>query len=462
MNCTYLYNVKSRSNSITLLAIISSIVLLLGLELFWLRMEYNNELSRFQRETHMLFRNTVFELNDSLLQKTLLKVDLTTPLRTSTDSTAQIKHGRMIQVLVDSTSNAHVLIAPANGEPVVPHQRNFMVRFKIDTLDHKVIEEKYREELHKVGIDQPVHLALLADDDADHSRFIFSESTIRTPSGIFKIEFDNIKWLILGNISPQILFSLALTLLVIGSFTLLYRNLLLQQRLVGIKDGLISNISHELKTPITTVGVALEGLKNFKGQFDSHTSREYLEIAENELRRLTMLTERVLNASLAENSQAILNKEWLDFSQLAEEVVQSFKLIADKKGASISISKSGHDFKVFGDKDHLSNMLFNLLDNGLKYSPNSPSLNITLTESQNKISCSIEDNGIGIPEAYHRKIFEKFFRVPTGDLHAVKGYGLGLSYVSQVIRSHNGSITVQSKAGTGSIFTVTLPKHGKK
>ena len=422
-------------------------------------MEYNNELSRFQRETHMLFRNTVFELNDSLLQKTLLNVDLTS--QTRTDS-AWIKHGRMIQVLVDSTSNAHVLIAPTKDDTIIPHRRNFTVRFKIDTLDHKVIEEKYREELQKVGIDQPVHLALIAEEGADHSRFIFSESTIRTPSGIFKIEFDNINWLILGNISPQILFSLALTLLVIGSFTLLYRNLLLQQRLVGIKDGLISNISHELKTPITTVGVALEGLKNFKGQFDSDTSREYLEIAENELRRLTMLTERVLSASLSENSDTVFNKGQLDFGQLVEEVAQSFRLIADKKGASVSISKSGNGFQIFGDKDHLSNMLFNLLDNGLKYSPKSPTLNITLSESKNAVTCSIADNGIGIPESYHKKIFEKFFRVPTGDLHAVKGYGLGLSYVGQVIKNHEGSISVQSKPGNGSTFTVTLPKHGKK
>lgn len=368
----------------------------------------------------------------------------------------------MIQVLVDSTSNAHVLIAPTKDGNMIPHRRNFTVRFKIDTLDHKVIEEKYREELLKVGIDQPVHLALLADDGADHSRLIFSESTIRTPSGIFKVEFDNINWLILGNISPQILFSLALTLLVIGSFTLLYRNLLLQQRLVGIKDGLISNISHELKTPITTVGVALEGLKNFKGQFDSHTSREYLEIAENELRRLTMLTERVLSASLSENGDTVFNKGQLDFGLLVEEVVQSFKLIADKKGASISISKSGDDFRVFGDKDHLSNMLFNMLDNGLKYSPKSPSLNIILSESMDTVVCSIADNGIGILESYHKKIFEKFFRVPTGDLHTVKGYGLGLSYVAQVIKSHEGSISVQSKPENGSTFIVTLPKHGKK
>jgi len=292
---------------------------------------------------------------------------------------------------------------------------------------------------------------------------LISSQMVHTPSGVFKLEFSELSQLLLRGIAPQISFSIVLSLLVIGSFILLYRSLRLQQRLVVIKDDLISNISHELKTPITTVGVALEALRNFKGQKDSITSNEYISIAENELKRLTILTDKVLNASLGESNAVSYNLQSIDFSAVVKEIVQSFKLISEKHGATVTLKIEEGDYHVLGDSDHLSNALLNLLDNALKYSEGKPEITIHLSIENNKIQCSIKDNGIGIAKEYHSKIFDKFFRVPTGDLHSVKGYGLGLSYVRKVIHQHKGKITLSSDSETGSTFIISLSRdEGKK
>lgn len=447
---------KSRKNSITLVAIISSIILLLVLEVFWLRMEYKNELFRFQRETHLLLRNTVFELNDSILHKRILSLESNQPVIQQTDSFIRTQ-GRTIQIWVDSSS-ASYYTTPSHEDEIVttPHMRSLMLNLKLDSLNHKEIERKFRIELDKAGLTLPSHLIFI--DSKGTSPVIASNELIHTPRGVYKVEFANTNWLILKNMIPQISFSIVLSLLVIGSFILLYRNLLLQQRLVIIKDDLISNISHELKTPITTVGVTLEGLKSFKGQNDPLTTREYLDIAENELKRLTLLTDKVLNASLNEHNASHYIFKELDFSVLIRNVIQSFKLITDKNNATVSLAIDEGNYLLVGDPDHLSSALFNLLDNALKYSSGPPIISLHLSISTDYIQFIIKDNGIGIPKAYQSKIFEKFFRVPTGDLHSVKGYGLGLSYVQQVVRNHNGKIKVESEPDKGSTFVLQFPK----
>lgn len=448
--------VKSQKNSMTLIAIISSIILLLALEVFWLRMEYENEQSRFQRETHLLLRNTVFELNDSLLHKRILSLENSKPEVQSPDSIVRAT-GRTIQIWVDSSTASYYATPSDKGEIVTtPHTRSLVLNLKHDSLNHEEIERKFRKELDKAGLTLPSHLIFM--DATSSSPVIASNELIHTPRGVYKLEFANTNWLLLKNMIPQISFSLVLSLLVIGSFILLYRNLLLQQRLVAIKDDLISNLSHELKTPITTVGVALEGLKSFKGQNDSLASSEYLEIAEHELKRLTLLTDKVLNASLGEHHSAHYLFKELDFSVLLKEAIQTFKLIADKNQAVITLEIDHGDYQLSGDPDHLTNALFNLLDNALKYSLGPAIISVHLSCDSNYIRCSVKDNGIGIPKEYQPKIFDKFFRVPTGDLHRVKGYGLGLSYVQQVVRNHKGEIKVESEPDNGSTFVLQFLK----
>jgi two-component system phosphate regulon sensor histidine kinase PhoR len=238
----------------------------------------------------------------------------------------------------------------------------------------------------------------------------------------------------------------------------LYRNLLRQNRLANIKNEFISNITHELKTPIATVSVAIEALRNFNANLDTERTKEYLDISSNELQRLTLLVDKVLKLSMFEKKEIDLQYEVLDMNELVAEVTSSLRLQFEKHHAEVNICSEG-DTTLEGDRLHLVSVIFNLLDNALKYSSDTPKIDVKISADENKVDLVIKDSGIGIPEEYKVRIFEKFFRVPTGNLHNAKGYGLGLSYVAHVVNKHKGTITVESAPNAGSKFIITLPKH---
>lgn len=236
-----------------------------------------------------------------------------------------------------------------------------------------------------------------------------------------------------------------------------------QQRLTALKNDLISNITHELKTPITTVGVAIEALSNFNALQDPARTQEYLEISRNELKRLSILVDKVLKTALFGEEEMELKLEKLDLQQLTSDIINSMKLQFEKFAAHIKFTVKGKSFIVNGDRIHLTSVIYNLLDNALKYSTptSNPSIAVNLELRRDQLHLQVIDNGMGIPSEFKDKIFEKFFRVPTGDQHDIKGHGLGLNYVANVIRRHEGDIAVESEMGKGSTFTIKLPAdHG--
>jgi two-component system phosphate regulon sensor histidine kinase PhoR len=266
---------------------------------------------------------------------------------------------------------------------------------------------------------------------------------------------------IMNRLKLQFLMGLLLLLFTTASFVFLYRNLRQQQRLAAIKNEFISNMTHELKTPISTVKVAVEALRHFDALDDPQRTREYLDISALELQRLSMLVDKVLKLSLFENKEIELNTTTVDVFELAAEVIASMKLQLDKAGVFVQLTSSGDRFLVKADRTHLSSVLSNLLDNALKYCKAAPAITIHLVEEigpgAGTVGVVVSDNGIGIPAAYLDRIFEKFFRVPSGDHHNIKGYGLGLSYVHHIVTKHQGVIAVESREGKGTVFTIKLP-----
>ena len=273
----------------------------------------------------------------------------------------------------------------------------------------------------------------------------------------YRVEVDNMTSFVLQKMTSQIIISVLLVGLTVLSFVLLLRSLVHQRRLTRIKNDFISNITHELKTPIATVSVAIEALRNFDALQDPQRTKEYLAISSNELQRLSFLVDKVLKLSMFEKQQIELKEEQVDLSQLVNEVVTSMKLQFEKYKAQVSVQLQGKDFTIHADRLHITSVLFNLLDNALKYSTGVPSIRVELKEHENEVELNVTDNGIGIPAEYRKKIFDKFFRVPAGNTHNVKGYGLGLSYVAYVVQRHYGSIEVESQPGIGSRFIVKLP-----
>lgn len=263
---------------------------------------------------------------------------------------------------------------------------------------------------------------------------------------------------ILSRIYPQILFALLLLLLTSVSFILSFRTLKSQMLLNVMRNEFVSNISHELKTPVATVKVALEALDGFNVKLDAVKSNEYIQMATHELNRLELLVNKVLATSTLVNNDQMMAKEPLNLGLLLTDVVQHLKPRFETLNAIVSLDiRNGNAF-VEGDRFHLQGVILNLLDNSLKYTLEHPKIEIVLEVVDNKVFVKVADQGIGIPKEYLSKVFLKFFRVPTELKHNVKGYGLGLSYAAMVMQMHHGTIKASNGVQGGAVIQLTFNK----
>ena len=333
-----------------------------------------------------------------------------------------------------------------------------------DTLPFLKLDSLYKKELLKAGIHIGFFIRKGKDDSLHRKDTIGSAQFTTSPATVgfiqpywYQAGFENPTAYLLKKISLQILFSLFLIAFTSVTFIYLYRNLVAQRKLTEMKNDFISNITHELKTPLATVSVAVEALRNFGGIQNPERTKEYLDISAAELQRLSLLVDKVLKLSLFENRELELKKEMFDLKQLTEEVMNTMKLQFEAHHAKVGLEIQGQYFTILADRLHITSVIFNLLDNALKYSKEKPEISIRLQHVTDTVVLQVEDKGIGIAGDFKSKIFDKFFRVPTGNLHSIKGYGLGLSYVAHVIKRHNGTISVESELGKGSLFTVKFP-----
>jgi two-component system phosphate regulon sensor histidine kinase PhoR len=338
-------------------------------------------------------------------------------------------------------------------------------KFIDDTLAVSKIDSGYKKELSKAGIPISFTIKKGKDDSLHRKDTITAVQQFTTSPAIvgffqphwYQAAFENPTTFLLKKISLQILFSLFLVAFTSVTFIFLYRNLVAQRKLTEMKNDFISNITHELKTPLATVSVAVEALRNFGGIENPQRTKEYLDISAAELQRLSLLVDKVLKLSLFENRELELKKENFDLKQLTQEVLNTMKLQFDTHHARVELEMQGNYFTIHADRLHITSVIFNLLDNALKYSKGKPEITVRLQHHTDTIVLQVEDKGMGIPNDFRSKIFDKFFRVPTGDHHNIKGYGLGLSYVAHVIKQHNGTISVESEPGVGSTFTIKFP-----
>ncbi len=234
-----------------------------------------------------------------------------------------------------------------------------------------------------------------------------------------------------------------------------------QKRLSEIQKDFINNMTHEFKTPISTIAISTGELKNEHILTQPDRLRNYISIIENENNRMKNQVERVLQIATMDNSIQIKNEE-IHLKRLIQEVIQNMSPSIEARRANIQVEIS-NDPIVKGDELHLSNVFFNLLDNGIKYCEKVPDIIISVKQERETVNIQIQDNGIGIPKKLQKNIFMRFFRVPTGNIHNVKGFGLGLSYVKQVIEALGGKISVKKSDDFGSTFLINLPTyHGRK
>ena len=230
-----------------------------------------------------------------------------------------------------------------------------------------------------------------------------------------------------------------------------------QKRLADLKNDFINNMTHELKTPIATIGLTSEMLLKHNYQDDPEKLSRYAGIIFKENKRLENQVERVLNVAKLDREQLILHKETIDLSEMLGEVVETITQSQLADGGSIRFESPKQSICIVADPVHISNVLYNLLDNAIKYSSAEPDICVELEQTAEHVFIHFSDKGIGLRREDLKLIFEKFYRVPTGNLHNVKGFGLGLYYVKLIVEAHQGKIEVKSKLNEGSTFTICLP-----
>ncbi len=257
-------------------------------------------------------------------------------------------------------------------------------------------------------------------------------------------------------LSPWVYIS-TIVFLVLIFFGFSLATIIKQKRLSEVITDFINNMTHELKTPIATISLSSEMIMRLETDDDIEKAKKYAGIIFKENKRLETQVERVLNISTLDTENTTLNKKSLDFHELLVEVKDTFDFNQLANGGKILIENNASVFTIQADPIHITNVVYNLLDNAVKYCTTKPFISITTKNERNYLVIEIKDNGIGIRKEDLKMIFDKFYRVSTGNIHDIKGFGLGLFYVKLIINEHNGSIDVKSKLGEGSTFTIKLP-----
>ena len=262
---------------------------------------------------------------------------------------------------------------------------------------------------------------------------------------------------IMRQIGWMIAASVLFTTIIVSAFALTVRTLFSQKKLSEIKSDFINNMTHELKTPLATISLAIDALVNNKVINDPEKIKYYSAMIKEENRRMNKQVEKILQSARLERQEINLNLQPFDAHEIIRKVADNLSLQIQEKNGTLTLNLAAPKHEVTVDEVHFSNIIFNLLDNAIKYSKNNLEINISTQIQNGMLAIRIKDNGIGMNKETQSHIFEKFYRAHTGNLHDVKGFGLGLNYVKAITEAHGGKVRVESAVGKGSAFTATFP-----
>ncbi len=256
-----------------------------------------------------------------------------------------------------------------------------------------------------------------------------------------------------------IVMAVLFTLFILGAFYFTVQTMLRQKKLSEIKNDFINNMTHEFKTPIATISLAVDALKNDKVQRDTTKLTYFSSIIKEENQRMNRQVETILKSALMDRQEVQLNLKELHVHQIINDVADNFMLRLQEKQGSLETHLDAENDLITGDEVHISNLVNNLMDNAVKYAKENvpPKICLFTSSTDKKFILRMEDNGIGMSRETLKRIFEKFYRAHTGNIHNVKGFGLGLNYVKTVVEAHNGHVKAESTLGKGSCFTLEFP-----
>jgi len=339
--------------------------------------------------------------------------------------------------------------------------KTIYIALQSDTINHQKINTILQKELAKKDIKVEYTFEYYSDGDLQTDfnsgninvfKTIASKSTFLGPDKQFKMKYSNPTKETLKRSSTGILLSLLLSLAVISSLFYLLKIIQQQKQLAEIKNDLISNITHEFKTPITTVSTALEAITSFNVVQDVEKTKKYVAISEHQIKKLHLMVEKLLETATLDSEKLLLKEEPIDIIHLLEKLSNKHQLFTTEK--VIHFSSNIETLIIQIDPFHLENAISNLLDNAIKYGGNI--IKLACKNNNKEIEISVSDNGLGIDKNQQEKIFDKFYRVPKGNTHDVKGFGIGLYYTKKIIEKHKGTILLTSTP-EATTFKILLP-----
>ena len=280
-----------------------------------------------------------------------------------------------------------------------------------------------------------------------------------SPDEVLIVVIPNIRNFVFKSLRWQIVTSISFTLIILAAFYLTVRTMLRQKNLAKIKNDFINNMTHEFKTPIATISLAVDAMRNEKVINDREKLGYFNGIIKEENQRMNRQVETILKASQLEKQEVDLNRQPIHVHNLIQDVVDNFTLQLEDKKGEILLSLNAPNDLISADEVHFSNLVNNLVENAVKYAKDNipPVIKLTTQSNGKYFTMKIEDNGIGMNKDTVKRVFERFYRAHTGNVHNVKGFGLGLSYVKTMVEAHDGSIKAESTLGKGSTFTLDLP-----
>lgn len=468
---------------------IITVALLTGiitLQVYWLVTSYKQQESRFKTDiqnalssanSKVTLRKALNAKDNELLQLFNFEA-LNKELEFSEQKDVKVGKERVISLPLSSASikSADTMKLMSYLREALKKNRHAIttnISLVISRPDLQLYKVAFGKELIRRGIYIPYEFAAVSEPgrilwsscDSNQFRNISFKSAVDefsqaegTPVSGLQAAFSNVNMYLLRKMIWVL--SVTILLIVMGSYSLGYLLVFFfkQKKLSDMRNSFMNNMTHELKTPISSVSVALEMILNKSEQLSPGKKISYLNAAHKELKRLDMLTESILNMLSVEKLEMEIVKSPICIHTWLKTIVESMSPLTDDRSTDIQISISPETTELYADKLHLTNVMCNMIENAVKYNnKQKPQIQISVEERAGHMLIEVSDNGEGIPAHYLKNVFDKFFRVPKGNRHDVKGYGLGLSYVKGIVEKHKGSIQVSSILNKGSRFTIRLP-----
>lgn len=480
-------NLKKQTTAIILM--MTSLIFLVGFLVLFLLESYKKEKENVQKEVGYLFVNSIRKIEGGILKKLVSRMDSSgmRPMQSKLLKKDSMTIKSIIRIANDNiqtneedveiqTNKIHVEVSrneKLNDLNQVEGSVAMFIALSLDSamvIDSCISETRNNVFLQELNDNFSRNLKIA---NLSISYVIVKEKILNqqekqtTPSASYTdissgdkylVQIENYGLLIFKKIIPELTFSILLFICIALAFYMVYKTLASERMLINLKNDFIQNITHELKTPIATVSVAMEALQEFNALDDQNKRSEYLDISKNELKRLSLLVDKVLNISQIEKEMPPIQLETLNLNQVIQEILNTLKLQFEKMNVQISFECFGEEFVIRGDRQRVDGLLYNLLDNAMKYNNSTePLIHLQLMHEDGYVKMVMTDNGIGIPMEHQKSVFDKFYRVPQGNIHNVKGHGLGLSFAAQVVRELDGNIQLESEQTVGSTFIVKIP-----